>query len=151
MIINDKKNFVPIVARLLTGLGYTNVKENEEGSLIDITADKDGERWCFKCRYDIDAISASNISEFASAAKSAGYDNRVYVTNSSFLSAAKRTGEENGVVLWDRNTIDRLYIVVSDNLEDKVELPRRSKAGYIIAAVVVVLLALAAAYWFFLR
>lgn len=151
MVINDTNNFVSIVARLLIGLGYTNVKENEAGSAIDITAEKDGGRYCFKCRYDIDAIGAKSISDFAEAAKSAGYDNRIYVTNSSFLSAAKRAGEEKNVTLWDRNTIDRMYIGVSDSLEDKVVPVRRSKAAYVVAAVVILVIAAAAVYWFVFR
>ena len=108
MVINDKNNFVSMVARLLKGLGYSDVKENTADSAIDITAVKDGEKYCFKCRYDIDAIGSSYIKDFAAA--SGNYDKRVFVTNSSFLSAAKKLGEEQGIILWDRNTIDRMYI-----------------------------------------
>ena len=151
MIINDKNNFVSIVARLLKGLGYVNVKENAQGSPIDITAEKDDEKYCFKCQYDIDAVSAKNVESFAVAAKEAGYNNKIFVTNSSFISAAKKKGEEEGVTLWDRNTMDRLYIGVSDNLEDKVEPVKRSKAGYIVAVVVILLIVAALVYWFFIK
>ena len=37
MIINDKKNFLDIIAKVLHGLGYSNVKNQENGK--DITAE----------------------------------------------------------------------------------------------------------------
>lgn len=153
-----QSTFAPLLPKRSTLMSFaTSVvsvmieEENEAGSAIDITAEKDGGRYCFKCRYDIDAIGAKSISDFAEAAKSAGYDNRIYVTNSSFLSAAKRAGEEKNVTLWDRNTIDRMYIGVSDSLEDKVVPVRRSKAAYVVAAVVILVIAAAAVYWFVFR
>ena len=138
MVINDKNNFVSMVARLLKGLGYSDVKENAADSAIDITAVKDGEKYCFKCRYDI-------------AAASGNYDKRVFVTNSSFLSAAKKLGEEQGIILWDRNTIDRMYIGVSDSLEDRREVVNGSKAPYIIAGVIAAVVIIAVVYWFMFK
>lgn len=150
MIINDKNNFVPIVVKLLKGLGYANVKETgEQSKNIDITAEKDGEKYCFKCRYDIDAIGEKAIDELEKA--SSGYDKAVFVTNSSFLSSAKKKGEAAGILLWDRNTVDRLTISVSENLEDKVEVVRHHRAVFIVIAVILILAAAAAAYWFYFR
>ncbi len=149
MIINDKNNFVPIVVKLLNGLGYKNVKEtSDQSKVIDITAEKDGEKYCFKCRYDIDAIGERAVEELESA--SLGYDRAVFVTNSSFLSSAKKKGEAAGIELWDRNTVDRLTISVSENLEDKVEEVKHHRAVYVIL-IIVLLLAAAAVYWFFFR
>ncbi len=52
MVINDRKNFISIITKLLEGLEYENIsKLDGEKSLIDITAEKDGEKYCFKCRY----------------------------------------------------------------------------------------------------
>lgn len=149
MVINDKNNFVSMTARLLKGLGYSDVKENAADSAIDITAVKDGESWCFKCRYDIDAIGSSYIKNFAEA--SGNYDKRVFVTNSSFLSAAKKLGEEQGIVLWDRNTIDRMYIGVSDSLEDRKEVVSRSKVPYIIAGAAALVIIAFVVYWFMFK
>lgn len=149
MVINDKNNFVSMTARLLKGLGYSDVKENAADSAIDITAVKDGESWCFKCRYDIDAIGSSYIKNFAEA--SGNYDKRVFVTNSSFLSAAKKLGEEQGIVLWDRNTIDRMYIGVSDSLEDRKEVVSRSKVPYIIAGAAAFVIIAFVVYWFMFK
>lgn len=149
MVINDKNNFVSMVARLLKGLGYSDVKENTADSAIDITAVKDGENYCFKCRYDIDAVGSSYIKDFAEA--SGNYDKRVFVTNSSFLSAAKKLGEEQGIILWDRNTIDRMYIGVSDSLEDRREVVNGSKAPYVIAGVIAAVVIIAVVYWFMFK
>lgn len=149
MIINDKNNFVSIVVRLLVGLGYQDVTQTgEETKAIDITAKKDGEKYCFKCRYDIDAIGEKAVEELEKA--STGYDKAVYVTNSSFLSSAKKRGEAAGILLWDRNTVDRLTISVSENLEDKVDPPKSSKALYVIL-ILILLVAAVAVYWFFFK
>lgn len=150
MIINDKNNFVPIVVRLLNGLGYKNVKETgDQSEYIDITAEKDGEKYCFKCRYDIDAIGEKAVGELEKAAS--GYDKAVFVTNSSFLSSAKKKGEAAGILLWDRNTVDRLTISVSENIEDKVEVVKHHRAVFVVIVIVLLLAAAAAAYWFYFR
>ena len=149
MVINDKNNFVSMVARLLKGLGYTDVKENNADSAIDITAVKDGEKYCFKCRYDIDAIGSSYIRELAEL--SGNFDHKVFVTNSSFLSSAKKLGEEREIILWDRNTIDRMYIGVSDSLEDHREVVKKSSAPYIVAGIIAAVIVLGVVYWFMFR
>lgn len=149
MIINDKKNFVSIVARMLKGLGYTDIKENAEDSAVDITAVKDGEKCCFKCRYDIDAVGEKYIDAFAEA--SGNYGKKIFVTNSSFISSAKKKAEEKDIELWDRNTIDRLNISVFEKVEDEI-IPEKSSKGIIVTIAVVAILAIgAAAYWYFFR
>lgn len=73
------------------------------------------------------------------------------MTNSSFLSAAKKLGEEQGIILWDRNTIDRMYIGVSDSLEDRREVVNGSKAPYVIAGVIAAVVIIAVVYWFMFK
>ncbi len=151
MVIKEKDNFTSMVAKMLNGLGYDNVQVHENDAL-DITAHKDGEKYCFMCRYDIDAIGDKRITELIEASKNGKFDKAVYVTNSSFLSSAKRKGEEAGVLLWDRNTIDRMAIGVSEKLEDVTIEEEKSYAPIIIGGVVVALLVIVAAvYFLFLR
>ncbi len=153
MVIKDKKNFVSIVARLLKGIGYTDVKENTGEAIIDITASNNGEKYCFKCQYDIDAIGEKKIDALIDEYKKGQYDKAVFVTNSSFLSSAKKKGEGEGIELWDRNTIDRLSIGVSERLEDTV-IEKKGGKGYIafiVAAVIVLLVGAAAVYYFYFK
>lgn len=117
MVINDEKNFVPMIARMLKGLKYQNVQVIKgEPKAVDITAEKDGVKYCFGCAYAIDAIGEKKIQEFVEASRSLNCDVNVFVTNSSFLAHAKRRGEEARIELWDRNTVDRLAIGVAESL-----------------------------------
>ena len=153
MKINNADNFTHIIVKLLKGLNYENVKEtNPAKTGFDIVAEKDGVSYCFKCQYDMDAISEKKVTELCEAHKNSDYDKAVFVTNSSFISAAKRKGESEGVLLWDRNTVDRMSISISESLEDKVVQPKgnRSLAMVVIALVAIVLVG-AIAYFAFLR
>ena len=149
MKINNADNFTHIIVKLLKGLGYEDVKEtNPAKDGVDIVAGKDGETYCFKCQYDIDAVGAGKVEALAKAFKAGKYDKAVLVTNSSFISAAKKMGESEGILLWDRNTVDRLSIGISESLEDKVAEPKK-KPGFILLIVIalIVLLIVAAAVW----
>lgn len=149
MIINDRSHFVPMIIKLLTGLGYENVSECEKEN-IDITATKAGEKYCFRCRYDIDAIGEKYINDFSKAAKAGGYDKAVFVTNSSFISAAKKRGDADGILLWDRNTIDRLSIGVPMSIQDRPVAKKKKKGLAIIIALAVVAIAIIGfEYWYF--
>lgn len=148
MIIRDAENFLPIIKKLLIALGYQNV-EKQEGKGIDFTATKDGEKYCFKCSYEIDAVGERKITELIESAKGGNYDHMVYITNSSFISSAKKKGDAAGVLLWDRNTVDRMAIGIADQpLEDEpVEKP--SPLRYIIPIAIAVVLIVAAAVVYF--
>ena len=100
----------------------------------------------------MDAISEKKMTELCEAYKDSNYDKAVFVTNSSFISAAKKKGESEGILLWDRNTVDRLAIGISESLEDKV-VPQKGNKGLVIAvmaAIAVVLIAISV-YFGFIR
>lgn len=151
MKINNAANFTQIIVKLLKCLGYTEVKEVSEDG-IDITARKDNETYCFKCQYDIDAIGEKKMQSLCDAFKKGKYDKAVFVTNSSFISSAKKLGEKEGVLLWDRNTVDRMAIGISESLEDEVAEPKRYTRMFIgIGAGVLLLVAAVMVYLFVIR
>lgn len=150
MKINNKDNFITMMARMISGLGYENVKEHND-KVIDITAEKNGEKYCFKCKYEIDAVGGKYIDEFYDAAANGGYDKLVFITNSSFLSSAKKSAEQNGIDLWDRNTVDRLYIGVHDNIEDRPVEEQGGNGVVIGIAIAVVVVAVAAIAYFLFK
>ena len=138
MKINNADNFTHIIVKLLKGLNYENIKEtNPVKTGFDIVAEKDGVSYCFKCQYDMDAISEKKMTELCEAYKDSNYDKAVFVTNSSCISAAKKKGESEGILLWDRNTVDRLAIGISESLEDKV-VPQKGNKGLAIAVMAAV-------------
>lgn len=152
MKINNSDNFVNMIAKLLKLLDYNDVKETGSNDGIDITASKDGKTYCFRCLYDIEAISEKKMQVLGDAYKSSRYDVAVFVTNSSFVSSAKKMGEQAGILMWDRNTIDRMSISVSENIEDKVAPPKRSTGLMIgLAAVGVAVIVAAVVFFFFIR
>ncbi len=154
MKINNANNFTHIIAKLLRGLGYEDVTEvNPAKEGVDIVASKEGVKYCFKCQYDIDAVGEKKVEALIKAFRNGKYDKAVFVTNSSFISAAKRRGESEGVLLWDRNTVDRLSISIAESLEDKVA-PQRQKPSllvWVFVALAVLLLIAAGVYYFVFR
>ena len=151
MLISEKERFKPVMCKFLEALGYANIQEFNEKA-YDITATKEGKKYCFRCQYDIDAISEKKITALNEAVKGAGFDKVIYITNSSFSSAAKNKAIETGIELWDRNTIDRMSIGIKDTIEDVAPVEKKSGKGVLIfLGIMVVLAAAAAAYYFFLR
>ena len=151
MLISEKERFKPVMCKFLEALGYANIQEFNEKA-YDITATKEGKKYCFRCQYDIDAISEKKVTALNEAVKGAGFDKVIYITNSSFSSAAKNKALETGVELWDRNTIDRMSIGIKDTIEDVPPVEKKSGKGVLIfLGIMVVLAAAAAAYYFFLR
>ena len=150
MIINDKNNYVDMMAKVVEALGYTDVKQSGDENIVNIMAKKDGRVYAFACRYDIDAISGKAMEEFIAAAKKPGVDVLVFMTNSSFSSSAKKTGDAAGVELWDRNYIDRISIGVDVQYEKPAVKEKSNTKLYIaIAAVVAAVLIAALVLYFF--
>ena len=149
MVINDKRNFKSMIVKLLNGLGYENVRENTGDSVIDLTAEKDGEKYGFRCKYDIDAIGEKEMDAVVGVA--GNYDKTVYVTNSSFISGAKKKGEANGILLWDRNTIDRMSIPMAEKLDDEVIPEKKNNSAVIVIIAVAVIVVALVLYWYFFR
>lgn len=150
MVIRDKDEFVPVMAKMLAGLGYENV-EVLNGKSIDIKAVKDNHNYCFKCCFDIDAIKEKHISELSENVKGEKYDKVVFMTNSSFSPSAKKCGEACGIELWDRNTIDRMYINVEEGLKERPEPAKKNIVPFIAILAVVVIVVAVLAYWFLFK
>lgn len=151
MIINSKENFVPMIAKLLKGLKYENIKVNDgDNPDIDITAEKDGIKYSFKCRYDIDAIREKYIQKLVDATKRTNTEKAVFVTNSSFLSSAKSLGDKEGILLWDRNHVDRLAIGISEKLDDPLPEEKNNK-GLFVCIFLLLLLCLAAGFYYYIK
>ncbi len=151
MVINNSEQFIPMIEKMLVALGFESVV-NVENKAYDLTAVKDGEKYCFKCTYEIDAVGEKKVAALIDAAKNEKFDKMVYVTNSSFISSAKKKGDAEGVLLWDRNTVDRMAIGIADQPLVEEVIEKKSALPVIIpVAVVVVLAALAAVYFFVLK
>lgn len=150
MIINDKEHFSAIIEKLISLIGYTEIKR-ENSEYIDFTAVKDGKKYCFVCKYDIDAISGKKMEDFIEASSKLGNVTPVFVTNSSFSSTAKKLGDSKGVELWDRNFVDRLAIGIDAPLEDETIKKKSSVSPVMIAVVAVLVVIVLAVVMFYLK
>ena len=151
MIIRDKDNFLPLIANMLTALNYDKV-EMHTGKPYDITAVKDDKKYCFKCKYDIDAVGTAAMKEFVDGTKDMSHDARAFITNSSFISVAKKLGDEAGVLLWDRNTLDRMSIGIKENIVEDVQEETKSGKGLLTGIIIaVVAIAAIAAYFLIIK
>ena len=103
-------------------------------------------KYIFRCKYDIDAIGAKYIEEFAGNVN--GYDKMVYVTNSSFIPAAKNSAESNNIELWDRNVVDRLSIAMHEDIVDEIVEKKKFPVVPVVIAIVLTV-AIAFVIWRF--
>ncbi len=147
MIIRDKDNFLPLIVKMLTALNYDKV-ETHTGKPYDITAIKDDKKYCFKCQYDIDAVGTAAMKEFVDGTKDMSNDVRAFITNSSFISGAKKLGDENGVLLWDRNTLDRMSIGIKETIAEEVKEETKSGKGLLAGIIIAAVVAAAIAVYF---
>ena len=74
---------------------------------------------------------------------------RAFITNSSFISGAKKLGDEAGVLLWDRNTLDRMSIGIKENIVEDVQEETKSGKG-LLAGIIIAVVAIAAIAAYFL-
>lgn len=149
MFFTDNEGLVRFVKDMLASIGYDKV-EIASGKPYDITAVKEDRKYCFKCRHDIDAISEKSMAEFVEGTANTDFDEKVFVTDSSFISSAKKLGDRVGILLWDRNTVDRMYISVKEKYPDVIYEDKNNKKGLVIGIVAVLILGIAAAAYFFM-
>lgn len=136
MIINNSENYAEIIYKLVSHLGFTELKR-ERSDKVDFSAVKDGKKYCFTCMYHIDAISGKNMEEFIDACGKLGSCVPVFVTNSSFSSSAKKLGDAAGVELWDRNYVDRLSVGIDATLEEVVSKKKSKLSPWTIVIIAV--------------
>lgn len=78
------------------------------------------------------------MKEFVDGTKDMSHDARAFITNSSFISGAKKLGDEAGVLLWDRNTLDRMSIGIKENIVEDVQEETKSGKGLLTGIIIAV-------------
>ena len=92
------------------------------------------------------------MKEFVDGTKDMSHDARAFITNSSFISGAKKLGDEAGVLLWDRNTLDRMSIGIKENIVEDVQEETKSGKGLLTGIIIaVVAIAVIAAYFLIIK
>lgn len=117
------EDFEVYVATILSQIGFANVQltkgSGDQG--VDILAEKDGVKYAFQCkRYDkpvgnkaVQEVFAGKFFYHCHAA--------VVVTNNYFTQSAKDLAYENGVVLWDRDFLNKSSGKSGDSRKRQIE------------------------------
>ena len=114
------EDFEAYVAQILGRIGFYNVQttkgSGDQG--VDILAEKNGMKYAFQCkRYD-KPVGNKAVQEVFSGKFFYHCHTAVVVTNNYFTQSAKDLAYENGVVLWDRDYMQKF--IGEQNEETKI-------------------------------
>ncbi len=103
------EDFELYVAQLLGNIGFYNIHttkgSGDQG--VDILAEKEGMKYAFQCkRYD-KPVGNNAVQEVFAGKFFYHCHVAIVVTNNYFTKSAKDLANENGVVLWDRNYLQK--------------------------------------------
>jgi len=113
----DGHEFEDFCADLLRNVGFSKV-EATSGSGdygVDIFAEKDGITYAIQCKRLSSKVGNKAVQEVFSGKNFYKRHLGVVLTNQYFTPAAKKTAEHTGIVLWDRDYLDKL---IGTNNED---------------------------------
>lgn len=117
------EDFETYIAIILQRIGYGNIQltkgSGDQG--VDIIAEKDGMKYAFQCkRYD-KPVGNKAVQEVFAGKFFYHCHTAVVVTNNYFTQSAKDLAYENGVVLWDRDLLDRYVGKANEHKDIKIE------------------------------
>lgn len=108
--ISDGHTFEYVVADLLKGVGFSNVKvtvgSGDYG--IDVLANYDGCSYAIQCKKYSSKVGISAVQEAYAGRSYYGCNYAMVITNNYFTPAAIKLAKSTGVILWDRNNVKKL-------------------------------------------
>lgn len=143
----DGHQFELWCSELLTGIGYSDVrltgKSGDQG--VDLLAAKDGIRYAIQCKCYSSDLGNAPVQEVNTGKVIYRCHVGAVMTNRRFTEGGKAAAEATGVLLWDRDWIERAVssIRVSQNTAAEqarpVDKPASSSADLFASAVDVVM------------
>lgn len=117
------EDFEAYVAMILQQIGFVSVQltkgSGDQG--VDIIAEQDGMKYAFQCkRYD-KPVGNKAVQEVFAGKFFYHCHVAVVVTNNYFTQSAKELAYENGVVLWDRDFLNKNGGKLDNSRERKIE------------------------------
>jgi len=110
------KDFEIFVAQILRGIGFSNIQltkgSGDQG--VDIIAERDGIKYAVQCKRYSQAVGNKAVQEVFAGKSFYHCHVGVVVTNNYFTQSAKELARENGVVLWNRDFLNK-YIGSKQN------------------------------------
>ncbi|HIT01425.1 MAG TPA: restriction endonuclease [Candidatus Enterenecus merdae] len=106
----DGVEFERFVAGLLRRNGYADVElTRASGDYgVDVIAQRDGLRYAIQCKRYSGHLGVKAVQEVYAGARMYEADVCAVATNSFFTAAAQTLAEELGVLLWDRQELERM-------------------------------------------
>ncbi len=130
--------FEEFCSMMLKKAGYTNISltkaSNDQG--VDITAEKDGNRYAVQCKRYNSVLSNTPVQEVFAGSRLYGCDTPVVMTNSYFTKGAMELAAATGVQLWNRDIImDMLFADTPDpiNSQEMEECPQTENVTPMVA------------------
>lgn len=115
----DKMNgwkFENFCADVLKKNGYDNVNvtpgSGDQG--VDITAERDGIRYAIQCKRYSQPVGNKAVQEIYAGKKFYHCHVGIIMTNNYFTQSAKELAKENGIILWDRDFLNK-YTRIENN------------------------------------
>ena len=110
------EDFETFIAQILGKIGFCNIQltkgSGDQG--VDILAEKDNIKYAFQCkRYD-KTVGNKAVQEVFAGKFFYHCHVAVVVTNNYFTQSAKDLAHENGVVLWDRDYLQKFIGVTNE-------------------------------------
>lgn len=106
----DGYAFEEYTANLLKKLNYTNVSvtssSNDYG--IDVLAEKDGIKYAIQCKLYSQPVGNKAVQEAFSGKNYYNCHIAVVLTNNTFTENAKKLAQSNGVLLWDKDVLQKM-------------------------------------------
>ena len=108
--ISDGHDFEYVVADLLKGVGFYNVKVTVgSGDFgIDVVGCYGDSSYAIQCKKYSGKVGVSAVQEAYAGRSYYGCDYAMVITNNYFTPAAIELAKSTGVILWDRNNVKKL-------------------------------------------
>lgn len=108
------ETFETMCADLLKRNGFQNISlTRATGDYgVDILAEKDSVKYAIQCKRYNQPVGNKAVQEAYSGKKYYNCHVAVVLTNSVFTDNAKELAESNGVLLWDKDKLDELLMVL---------------------------------------
>lgn len=112
--------FEYLCSKILIKQGYENVEvtkgSGDQG--VDIIAYRDGVKYAVQCKRYSQAVGNKAVQEIYAGKQFYGCHVGIIMTNNYFTSSAKELAQRNGIILWDRdmmNKFDYFSILCGEN------------------------------------
>ena len=106
----ESHEFESYCADLLRKNGFVNVSvtpgSGDQG--VDVIAEKEGVRYAVQCKCYSSALGNTPVQEVCAGKSMYNCHVGVVMTNNYFTAGAKQLAEKNGILLWDRDKLQRM-------------------------------------------